>query len=94
MKNTGGCLSLGDFYQHIFKHLWDFFLGIPDRQLNPGHMCFSVQMSSIKMLNVDKVRAYLSNLNTMDVIWLGNRLGDQKAKLLRENKQLSEADSR
>ena len=43
------------------------------------------------MLNVDKVRAYLSNLNTMDVIWLGNRLGDQKAKLLRENKQPSEA---
>ena len=61
-----------DFYQHIFKHLWDFFGGggIPDRQLNLGHMCFSVQMSSIKMLNVDEVRAYLSNLNTMDVIWL------------------------
>ena len=48
-------------------------------------------MSSIKMLNVDKVRAYLSSLNTMDVIWLGNRLGDQKAKLLRENQQPSEA---
>ena len=48
-------------------------------------------MSSIKMLNVDEVRAYLSNLNTMDVIWLGNRLGDQKAKLLRENQQPSEA---
>ena len=54
-------------------------------------MCFSVQMSSVKMLNVDEVRAYLRNLNTMDVIWLGNRLGDQKAKLLRENKQPSEA---
>ena len=48
-------------------------------------MCFSVQMSSIKMLNVDEVRAYFSSLSTMDVIWLGNRLGDQKAKLLREN---------
>ena len=36
------------------------------------------------MVNVDKVRAYLSSLNIMDVIWLGNRLGDQKAKLLRE----------
>ena len=46
-------------------------------------MCFSVQMSSIKMVNVDEVRAWLSTLNTMDVIWLGNRLGDQKAKLLR-----------
>ena len=43
------------------------------------------------MVNVDKVRAYLSSLNIMDVIWLGNRLGDQKAKLLRENQQLSEA---
>ena len=27
----------------------------------------------------------------MDVIWLGNRLGDQKAKLLREIQQHSEA---
>ena len=54
-------------------------------------MCFSVQMSSIKMLNVDEARAYLSSLNTIDVILLGNRLGDQKAKLLRENKQPSEA---
>ena len=43
------------------------------------------------MVNVDKVRAYLSSLKIMDVIWLGNRLGDQKAKLLRENQQLSEA---
>ena len=43
------------------------------------------------MLNVDKVRAYLSSLNTMALIWLGNRLGDQKAKVLRENKQPSEA---
>ena len=91
MKHTGGCWSLGDFYQHIFKHLWDFFLGIPDRQLNLGHMCLSVQMSSIKMVNVDDVRAYLSSLNTMDVIWLGNRLCDQKAKLFRENSQPSEA---
>ena len=43
------------------------------------------------MVKVDKVRAYLSSLNTMDVIWLGNRLVDQKAKLLRENQQPSEA---
>ena len=57
-----------------------FFPRIPDRQLNLGHMCFSLQTSSIKMVNVDEVRAYLSSLNTMDVIWLGNRLGDQKAK--------------
>ena len=27
----------------------------------------------------------------MDIIWLGFRLGDQKAKLLRENSQPSEA---
>ena len=54
-------------------------------------MCVSVQMSSIKMVNVENVRAYLSSLNTMDVIWLGNRLGDQKAKLLRENQQPSKA---
>ena len=43
------------------------------------------------MLNVDEVRAYLNTLNTMDVISLGNRLGYQKAKLLRENQQPSEA---
>ena len=43
------------------------------------------------MVNVDKVRAYLSSLNTMDVIWVGNRLDDQKSKLLRENQQPSEA---
>ena len=27
VKHTGGCLSLGDFYRHIFNHLWDFFSG-------------------------------------------------------------------
>ena len=43
------------------------------------------------MVNVDKVGAYLSSLNTMDVIWLGNRLGDQKATLLKETSQPSEA---
>ena len=48
-------------------------------------------MSSIKMVKVDEVRPYLSSLNKMDVIWLGNRLGDQKAKLLREKIQPSEA---
>ena len=42
------------------------------------------------MVNVDKVRAYISSLNTMDVIWLGNRLGEQKANLSRENSQPSE----
>ena len=36
------------------------------------------------MLNVDEVRAYLNNLNTMDVISLGNRLGDQKNKIIKE----------
>ena len=51
-----------------FKASVGLFLGIPDRQLNLGHMCFSVQMSSIIMLNVDEIRAYLSNLNTIDVI--------------------------
>ena len=54
-------------------------------------MCFSVQISRNKMLNVDKVRAYLNSLNIMDVIWPGNRLGDQRVKLLRENQQPSEA---
>ena len=33
-------VTWGDFYQHIFNHLWDFFLGIPDRQLNRGHWSF------------------------------------------------------
>ena len=84
-------VTWGFLLTHFQASVGLFYLGIPDRQLNLGHMCFSVQMSSIKMLNVDQVRAYLSNLNTMDVIWLGNRLGDQKAKLLRENQQPSEA---
>ena len=54
-------------------------------------MCVGLQMSSIKIVDADEVRAYLSSLNTMDVTWLGNRLGDQTAKLLRENQQPSEA---
>ena len=74
-------IQVGAGHLRIFTNIFSsicgtFFLGIPDRQLNLGYMCFSVQMSSIKMLNVDEVRAYLSSLNTMDVIWLGNRLGD------------------
>ena len=75
---------LGIFTNTFSSICGTFFLGIPDRQLNLGHMCFSVQMSSIKMLNVDEVRAYLDNLNTMDVISLGNRLGDQKNKIIKE----------
>ena len=44
MKHTGACLSLGDFYQHIFKHLWDFFLGIPDEQFILGHWSYLFKM--------------------------------------------------
>ena len=43
------------------------------------------------MVTTDRVRDYLNSLNEMDIIWLGFRLGDQKAKLLRENSQPSEA---
>ena len=92
LKSSTFCkkIQAGACHLEVFTNIFSsicgtFFLGIPDRQFNLGHMCFSVQMSSNKMLNVDEVRAYLSSLNTMDVIWLGNRLGDQKAKLLREN---------
>ena len=42
-------------------------------------------------MTTDKVRDYLNSLNAMDIIWLGFRLGNQKAKLLRENSQPSEA---
>ena len=80
MKHTGGCWSLRDFSQHIFKHLWDFFMGIPDEQFNLGHLSCSFQLGN--MVSIDEVRDYLNSLNTMDVIWLGFRLGDQKAKLL------------
>ena len=31
------CWSLGDFGGHILKHMWDFFLEIPDEQFNLGH---------------------------------------------------------
>ena len=86
-----GACNLGIFTDIFSSICGTFFLGIPDRQLNLGHMCFSVKMSRNKMLNVDKVRANLNSLNIMDIIWPGNRLGDQKAKLFRENQQPSEA---
>ena len=76
-----GAGHLGIFTDIFLSICGTILLGIPARQLNTGQMCFSVQVSSIKMVNVDEVRAYLSSLNTMDIIWLGNRLGDHKAKL-------------
>ena len=44
MKHTGGCWSLGDFYQHIFNHLWDFFSGNTHEQFNPGHWSYLFKM--------------------------------------------------
>ena len=66
-----------------------YFLGIPDEQFNLGHLSYSFQLRN--MVTIDEVRNYLSSLNTIDIIWLGFRLGDQKAKLSRENSQPSEA---
>ena len=40
--HTGGCWSLGDFYQHIFKHLWD-------KQFNTGHWSFAYRISSMAL---------------------------------------------
>ena len=69
MKRTGGCLSLWDFYQNIVKHLWDFFLGIPDRQLNLGHRSYFVQIS--KMDNLGRMMLYFNTLNTVEILQLG-----------------------
>ena len=85
MKHTGGCWSLGDFTRHIFKHLCDFFLGIPDEQVNLGHLCFSVQMSCIKMVTIDEIREYLNTLNSVQIVWLWARLADKRASLIRQN---------
>ena len=62
-----------------------FFLGIPDEQFNLGHMCFSVQMSSIKMVTIDKIREYLNTLSSMQIVWLRARLNDKRASLIRQN---------
>ena len=58
MKHTGRCWSLGDFYRHIFKHLWDFFLGIPDEQFNLGHWSFPLTISSMepRKYTTDRIR--------------------------------------
>ena len=66
-----------------------FFLGIPDKQFNLGHLSYSFQLRN--MVTTDEVRDYLNSLNTMDIIWLGFRLNDQKAILLRQNLQPSHA---
>ena len=80
MKHTGGCLSLGDFYQHIFKHPWDFFLGIPDRQLNLGHWSYFVQMS--KMDNLGRMMLYFNTLNTVEILELKSIFEDKRANLM------------
>ena len=56
-----------------------FFLGIPDEQFNLGHMCFSVQTSSIKMVTIDEIREYLNTLSSMQIVWLRARLNDKRA---------------
>ena len=43
------------------------------------------------MVTIEKFMDYLNSLNTMDNIWLGFRLNDQKAILFRQNLQPSHA---
>ena len=84
MNHTGRCLLLGDFYQHIFQHLWDFFLGIPDRQLNLGHWSYFVQMS--KMVGLGRMMPYLNTLNIMKILELWSIFEDKRANLMQQNR--------
>ena len=68
--------------KHTGRH---FFLGIPDEQFNLGCMCFSVQMSSIKMVTIDEIRECFNTLNSMQIVWLRARLVDTRASLIRQN---------
>ena len=78
-----GQLGLGD---DMFSSICGtFFLEIPDEQFNLNHSSYSFQLRNI--VTIDEVRDYLNSLNTMDIIWLGFRLNDQKAILLRQNLQ-------
>ena len=42
-------------------------------------------MSNIKMVTTDEIREYLNTLNSMQSIWLGSRLIDKEASLIRQN---------
>ena len=77
-------MSLRDFYRHIFKHLWDFFLGIPDRQLNLGHWSYFIQMS--KMDNLGRMMLYFNTLNTVEILELQSIFEDKRANLMWQNR--------
>ena len=66
---------------NIFKHLWDWFLGIPDR-----HWSYFVQMS--EMDNLGRMMLYFHTLNTVEILELWSIFEDKRANLMRQNRRV------